>query len=77
MQNRFRHNAVDRNRDGGCSEGRVAVLIQRYGLARAASYTALPGRWVGRNGWVIVQSWQDRIRVGGSAVTGIEGMLKT
>lgn len=61
----------------GSGNGSVAALIRRHHLLPATSYMAFQGRCVGRDGRVEVRFENDRIWLGGSAVTCVEGRMKT
>jgi PhzF family phenazine biosynthesis protein len=60
----------------GSGNGCVAALVRRDGTLRARSYVASQGGCVGRDGLVAVEFDDDRIWLGGHAVTCIEGSLK-
>ena len=59
----------------GSGNGAVAALIRRHRLVESSSYSALQGRKLGRDGKIAVQFENDRIWVGGSAVTCIDGTM--
>jgi PhzF family phenazine biosynthesis protein len=62
----------------GSGNGCVAALIRRDGvLGGRAAYTARQGRCLGRDGRVLVRFDGDTIRLGGRAVTCVEGSLHT
>ena len=60
----------------GSGNGCVAALVRQDGILRARSYVARQGSCVGRDGQVAVEFDDDRIWLGGHAVTCIEGSLK-
>jgi PhzF family phenazine biosynthesis protein len=64
--------------DPVCASGNgcVAALVRRDGILGGRSYVARQGRCVGRDGQVAVEFDDDRIWLGGHAVTCIEGSLK-
>ena len=60
----------------GSGNGCVAALVRRDGILGGRSYVASQGRCIGRDGKVAVEFDDDRIWLGGHAVTCIEGSLK-
>ena len=60
----------------GSGNGCVAALVRRNGILGGRSYVASQGCCVGRDGRVAVEFDDDRIWLGGHAVTCIEGSLK-
>ena len=63
--------------DPGCGSGNgcVAALVRRDGILETRSYIASQGRCLGRDGLVTIQFEDGTIRLGGNAVTCVEGML--
>jgi PhzF family phenazine biosynthesis protein len=59
----------------GSGNGCVAALVRRDGILGGRSYVASQGCCVGRGGRVVVEFEEDRIWLGGHAVTCIEGLL--
>jgi PhzF family phenazine biosynthesis protein len=59
----------------GSGNGCVAALVRRDGILKTRSYVASQGRCLGRDGLVTIQFEDGTIRLGGNAVTCVEGML--
>lgn len=61
----------------GSGNGSVAAYRLRRGtIARPATYIATQGRCVGRDGRVFVRITEDRIQIGGAAVTTVSGSIE-
>jgi PhzF family phenazine biosynthesis protein len=59
----------------GSGNGCVAALVRRDDILKVRSYFASQGRCIGRDGRVAIEFDDDRIWLGGHAVTRIEGWL--
>jgi PhzF family phenazine biosynthesis protein len=59
----------------GSGNGCVAALVRRDGVLKTRSYVASQGRCVGRDGRIVIRFEDDRIWLGGHAVTCVEGSL--